>query len=112
MREVVGSDAAKGWVKRCKAARRPGVYCRVIEEGQVRSDMRVTIDRASTDWIRVMELWDLMESSTRDSDMIAWGLSSPVAPDIAEWLSGLSNADTPDRSETGSDPSDGHKQVG
>ena len=108
MREVVGSDAAKGWLKRFRAARRLGIYCRVIEEGEVRSDMRVTIDRGSADWIRVMELWDLMESSTRDPDVITRGLSSPVAPDIADWLSGLSNADPPDRSEA----SDGHERVG
>ena len=111
MREVVGSDPARGWVKRFTAARRPGVYCRVIEEGEVYSDMRITIDRASTDRIRVMELWDLMESPNRDSDVIARGLSSPVAHDISEWLAGLSNAETPNRSEAPSDPSDDHRLV-
>jgi len=90
MRQVIAEEAAKGWVKRFTRARRPGVYCRVIEEGEIRPGMRLDVERTSSDHILVMELWDLSEEGRRDPDVIARARQSPVDPGIADWLATLS----------------------
>ena len=89
MRQVIGEEAAKGWVKRFARARRPGVYCRVIEEGEIRPGMRLDVERAPSDHILVMELWGLSEEGSRDPDVIARARQSPVDRGIADWLAGL-----------------------
>lgn len=90
MREVIGANAARGWVKRFVEARRPGVYCRVIEPGKIRPGMRLTVERTSPDHILVMELWDLMQDGNRHPDRIRRALESPVDQEIADWLASLS----------------------
>lgn len=90
MSEVIGREAAKGWIQRFRRARRPGVYCRVIEEGQIRPGMEFEVERTSPQHILVMELWDLSQEGIRDPDLIARAQVSPVDHGIAEWLATVS----------------------
>jgi MOSC domain-containing protein YiiM len=89
MRELIGPEAAKGWIERFRRARRPGVYCRVIEEGEIRPGMAFEVERTSPQHILVMELWDLSQEGSRDPDLIARARTSPVDHRIARWLAGL-----------------------
>jgi MOSC domain-containing protein YiiM len=90
MSELIGPEAAKGWIQRFKRARRPGVYCRVIEEGDIRPGMAFEVERTSPQHILVMELWDLSQEGSRDPDLIARARKSPVDHGIAQWLATLS----------------------
>ena len=89
MREVVGPEAARGWVKRFTQARRSGVYCRVIEGGTIRPGMQVTVERTSSDHILVTELWGLYPEGDRHPDLVRRARESPVDVGIAEWLATL-----------------------
>jgi len=89
MREVIGPEAARGWVKRFTQAHRPGVYCRVIEPGVIRPGMGVAVERTSPDHILVTELWGLYPEGDRDPDLVRRARESPVDVGIAEWLTTL-----------------------
>lgn len=89
MRDVVGPDTARGWVKRFKAARRFGVYCRVIEEGRLRPGLGLRREPAPADNIYVLELADLYDASQPDPSLVKRALHSPVDARIARWLSAL-----------------------
>jgi MOSC domain-containing protein YiiM len=85
MSEILGPSAARGWVKRFTEMRRPGIYCRVLTEGELRPGEEAVAHANGEGNITVMELWDLMHDRSR-TDLVAKGLTSPVDESIREWL--------------------------
>lgn len=67
------------FVRRFRRAERPGLYCRVIEAGQVRQDDRVTIERYEGEAVPVVELFrDFFDPQPGESK-IRRHLAAPIA---------------------------------
>ena len=94
MSEVVGEQAATGWVKRFTAERRPGWYCRVVVEGELAAGTRLTVERGPAEHLLGMQLWDLLHTSERDPALVARGVTSPVDERIRSWLEELAATST------------------
>jgi MOSC domain-containing protein YiiM len=70
-------DAA--FVKRFIEARRPGVYARVLEEGELQVGDAVTIVPAPNNFPTVIELYELWHAKERDPHLLYRGLEAPIA---------------------------------
>jgi MOSC domain-containing protein YiiM len=67
------------FVRRFRRAERPGLYCRVIEAGQVRKDDRVTIERYEGEAVPAVELFrDFFDPRPREST-VRRHLAAPLA---------------------------------
>lgn len=67
------------WVKRFRAARRPGLYARVLEEGELEAGDPVTHLPGPTTNISVTELFDAWYAGTPDPALLRRILASPIA---------------------------------
>lgn len=89
MREVLPDGAARGWVKRFVAARRPGWYCRVLAEGELLPGLRVDVERMPEGSLTGLELFDIVYSGGREhvaADVLARALAAPIAVRSRAWL--------------------------
>lgn len=93
MAEIVGPDAARGWVKRFQAAGLPGWYTRVLAPGALQAGMVVQAAPASEDNLTGMEMWSLWYAADgADADLLARALRSPVADRARPWLAQMARA--------------------
>ena len=68
-----------GFVKRFSEARRPGVYCRVIEPGTVQAGDEVELIPFAGDTISIQDFFDISLDSNRTEGDIQRVLAAPVA---------------------------------
>ncbi len=73
------------WQRRFREARRPGVYCRVIDEGSVTPGMPLAHHRA-VDTISVLETQDLYYDTGADTERIRTALASPIGHRVRDLL--------------------------
>jgi MOSC domain-containing protein YiiM len=67
------------WVKRFRYADRPGLYCRVIEEGFVKAGDSVSIEKYSGKTISVLEMFRDYYDKNRSEETVQRQLKSPIA---------------------------------
>jgi MOSC domain-containing protein YiiM len=67
------------WVKKFRYAERPGLYCRVLQEGFVRRGDRVLLERYAGETISVLEMYRDYYISDKDEDTLRRQLAAPVA---------------------------------
>ncbi len=68
-----------GFVKKFKQARRPGLYCRVLEEGEVQVGDAVTLEPSAAQYLSVIETFDWFYDPNPSLEMIQRVLAAPVA---------------------------------
>ncbi len=68
-----------GFVKKFKQARRPGLYCRVLEEGEVQVGDTVTLEPSEAEYLSVIDTFDWFYEPNPSLEMIQKVLAAPVA---------------------------------
>jgi MOSC domain-containing protein YiiM len=67
------------WVKRFRQAERPGLYCRVIQEGRVRTGEPVSWEPYSGDTISVLEMYRDYYDKNKGEETLRRHLNAPIA---------------------------------
>jgi MOSC domain-containing protein YiiM len=67
------------FVKKFRQARRPGLYCRVLEEGEVQVGDTVTLEPSEVEYLSVVETFDWFYDPNPSLAMIEKVLAAPVA---------------------------------
>ena len=67
------------WVKRFRQAERPGLYCRVIQEGFVKTGDPVSIERYPGETISTIEMFRDFYDKDRSEKTLRRHLSAPIA---------------------------------
>ena len=84
------------WVKRFRQAERPGLYCRVLQEGFVRAGDAVSIEAYTGETISVLEMFRDYYDRNKSEETIRRHLRAPIAirarRDIEKELRALLNA--------------------
>lgn len=75
-----------GFVKEFVAAKRPGVYLRVLQPGEVQAGDPIEFISAPQDYLTVLELYDLWYVKDRDPALLRKGLAAPVGERAAQAL--------------------------
>ena len=73
-----------GFVKRFRAAGRPGAYCRVIREGTIRADALVTLEPYAGERVRVIEVFREYYEPASDPAALRRFLAAPLAVSARE----------------------------
>ncbi len=68
-----------GFAKKFKQARRPGLYCRVLEEGMVQVGDSVTLEPGEGEYLSVVDTFDWFYDPNPSLEMIQRVLAAPVA---------------------------------
>lgn len=68
-----------GFVKKFRQARRPGLYCRVLEEGILQAGNAVTLEPCAVEYLRVVDTFELFYDPNPNLAMIEKILAAPVA---------------------------------
>jgi MOSC domain-containing protein YiiM len=68
-----------GFVKKFKQARRPGLYCRVLEQGEVQVGDSVTLEPSEGEYLSVVETFDWFYEPNPSLEKIKRVLAAPVA---------------------------------
>jgi MOSC domain-containing protein YiiM len=68
-----------GFVKNFKQARRPGLYCRVLEEGVVQAGDSVRLEPSEIEYLSVVDTFDWYYDPNPSLEMIKRVLAAPVA---------------------------------
>ena len=67
------------WVKKFRHAERPGLYCRVIQEGSIRAGDAVTMERYSGETISTLEMFREVYNSHKSEETLRRHLKAPIA---------------------------------
>jgi len=67
------------WVKKFRHAERPGMYCRVIREGFVKTGDPVTIEKYSGETITVLQMFRDYYDKNKSEETIRHHLNAPIA---------------------------------
>ncbi len=67
------------WVRTFRDARRPGLYARVLEPGEVGAGDAMTLIAGDAAHVSVVELFDLWFAKTPDAEVMRRALASPIA---------------------------------
>ena len=68
-----------GFVKRFRAAERPGLYCRVVQEGRIRAGDPVTLEPYAGERVTVVEVFRDYYEPARDPAALRRFLAAPLA---------------------------------
>jgi MOSC domain-containing protein YiiM len=68
-----------GFVKKFRQARRPGLYCRVIEEGVLQAGNTVTLEPSEIAYLSVVDTFEMFYDPNPSLEMIEKVLAAPVA---------------------------------
>jgi MOSC domain-containing protein YiiM len=68
-----------GFVKKFKQARRPGLYCRVLEEGEVQVGDTVTLEPSEGEYLSLVDTFDWYYDPNPSLEMIKKALAAPIA---------------------------------
>jgi MOSC domain-containing protein YiiM len=67
------------WIKKFRHAERPGLYCRVIQEGFVKRGDPVSIDRYTGDTISILEMFRDYYDRNKSEETLRHHLNAPIA---------------------------------
>jgi MOSC domain-containing protein YiiM len=67
------------WVKRFRHAERPGLYCRVIQEGFIKTGDPVSMERYGGDTISIPEMFVDYYKKTKNEETLRRHLRAPIA---------------------------------
>ena len=67
------------WVKRFRAAERPGLYCRVIKEGLVRVGDHVSVENYTGETISVLQMYRDYYRNDKSKETLIQHLNAPIA---------------------------------
>lgn len=67
------------WVKRFRHAERPGLYCRVIREGFVKTGDSVSVERYIGETLSILEMFRDYYDSNKSEETIQRHLNAPIA---------------------------------
>lgn len=67
------------WVKRFRHAERPGLYCRVIQEGFVKAGEPVSIERYTNETISLLEMFREYYNKNKSEETLQRHLKAPIA---------------------------------
>ena len=67
------------WVKRFRYAERPGLYCRVLQEGFVKSSEPASVERYSGETISILEMYRDFYKSPKTVESLRRQLKAPIA---------------------------------
>lgn len=73
-----------GWVKKFRAAERPGLYCRVLREGFVQAGDSVSVEKYVGETLSILQMYRDYYESEKDEALIQRHLAAPVA--IRMWV--------------------------
>ena len=68
-----------GWVKRFRQAERPGLYCRVLQEGFVQAGDAVSVERYTAETISLLEMFREYYNKNKREEMLRRHLEAPIA---------------------------------
>jgi MOSC domain-containing protein YiiM len=68
-----------GWVKRFRHAERPGLYCRVLQEGFVRAGDPVSVEATRVETISILEMYREYYNRDKSEETIRRHLRAPIA---------------------------------
>lgn len=68
-----------GWVKKFRAAERPGLYCRVLQEGFVQAGDSVSVEKYAGATLSILQMYRDYYASEKDAALIRRHLDAPVA---------------------------------
>ncbi len=66
------------WVKKFRAAERPGLYCRVIKEGMVNAGNEVVIEKYTGETISILEMFREHYVKDKSQDSLRRHLGAPI----------------------------------
>ena len=67
------------WVKKFRHAERPGLYCRVLQEGIVKADDLVAIEKYSGETLSVLRMFRDYYDRNKSEEMLHLHLKAPIA---------------------------------
>ena len=67
------------WVKRFRYAERPGLYCRVIQEGFVQTGDTVSVERYAGETISILEMFRDYYDRNKSEETVQRHLKAPIA---------------------------------
>jgi MOSC domain-containing protein YiiM len=67
------------WVKKFRAAERPGLYCRVLKEGCVQAGDAVSVEKYAGETLSIVQMYRDYYESKKDEALIRRHLAAPVA---------------------------------
>lgn len=83
------------WVKKFRAAERPGLYCRVIREGSVRVGETISVENYTGETISILQMYRDFYEKDKSRETLLKHLNAPIAirarKDIEEDLQKLSS---------------------
>ncbi len=68
-----------GWVKKFRAAERPGLYCRVLQEGFVQAGDSVSVEKYAGATLSILQMYRDYYASEKDAALIRRHLDAPLA---------------------------------
>jgi len=76
------------WVKKFRAAERPGLYCRVIKEGILKTGVTVAVEKYPDETISVLEMFRDYYDRDKSEETLRLHLNAPIAIRDREALEG------------------------
>lgn len=67
------------WVKKFRAAERPGMYCRVLREGFVQAGDGVSVEKYAGETLSIWQMYRDYYASEKDEALIRRHLNAPIA---------------------------------
>jgi MOSC domain-containing protein YiiM len=67
------------WVKKFRAAERPGLYCRVLQEGFVQAGDLVSVEKYAGETLSIVQMYRDYYESKKDEALIRRHLAAPIA---------------------------------
>lgn len=67
------------WVKRFRYAERPGLYCRVIQEGFVKAGDAVSIEKYTGETISILQMYRDYYDKNKSEEVLRLHLNAPIA---------------------------------
>jgi MOSC domain-containing protein YiiM len=67
------------WVKKFRAAERPGLYCRVLQEGFVQAGDPVSVEKYTGETLSIVQMYRDYYESKKDEALIRRHLAAPIA---------------------------------
>lgn len=67
------------WVKKFRAAERPGLYCRVLQEGFVQAGDPVSVEKYAGETLSIVQMYRDYYESKKDEALIQRHLAAPIA---------------------------------